>query len=76
MTNKNVGRPIKVDYKIISKLADALQHCASVTEACQYAGISRDTFYRYLNNDLVFAEKISSAKLKRRSLVMSFLTKE
>lgn len=75
MTNKNIGRPLKVDYKVINKLADALRNCASVTEACEYAGISRDTFYRYLNNEPVFAEKITTAKRKRRRAVMSFLTK-
>lgn len=70
---KAVGRPLKVDYKIIIKLADAIQHNANITDACRYAGISRDTFYRHLNNE-VFAKTIVTAKNNQNKLVMSFLT--
>lgn len=70
---KAVGRPLKVDYKIIIKLADAIQHNANITDACRYAGISRDTFYRHLDNE-VFAEKMATAKDNQNKLVMSFLT--
>lgn len=69
-----VGRPLKVDYRTIIKLADAIQHNATVTEACRYTGISRDTFYRHLNNEPVFAEKMTTAKYNQNRLVMSFLT--
>ena len=70
---KAVGRPLKVDYRVIIKLADAIQHNANVTDACRYVGISRDTFYRHLNNK-VFAEKMATAKDNQDKLVMSFLT--
>lgn len=63
MVNKKpVGRPIKVDYKVMSKLEDALQYGATVSEACYYAGISRDTFYRYFRNEEVFAKKMETAR--------------
>lgn len=71
---KAIGRPLKVDYKIIIKLADAIQHNATVTEACRHSRISRDTFYRHLNNEEVFAEKMAIAKDNQNKLVMSFLT--
>lgn len=71
---KAIGRPLKVDYKIIIKLADAIQHNANITDACRYAGISRDTFYRHLNNEEVFAEKIATAKDNQNKVVFSFLT--
>lgn len=71
---KTVGRPPKVDYRTIIKLADAIQHNASVTEACRYTCISRDTFYRHLNNEPVFAKKMTTAKANQNKLVMSFLT--
>ena len=61
---KSVGRPLKVDYKVVIKLADAIQHNANVTDACRYAGISRDTYYRHLNTEEVFAEKTRSAKAR------------
>jgi ACT domain-containing protein len=73
---KAVGRPLKVDYKIMIKLADAIQHNANITDACRYAGISRDTFYRHLNNESVFAEKMASAKDDQNKVVFSFLTIE
>lgn len=72
-TNKNIGRPPKMNYRIIIKLADSIQHNATITEACRYAGISRDTYYRHLNNK-VFAEKMNTAKENQRKVVFSFLT--
>jgi DNA invertase Pin-like site-specific DNA recombinase len=70
---KAIGRPPKVNYKIIIRLADSIQHNASVTEACRYAGISRDTYYRHLNEP-VFAETMTIAKENQSKLVFSFLT--
>jgi ACT domain-containing protein len=67
-TQKAIGRPPKVNYKIIIKLADAIQHNSNITDACRYAGISRDTFYRHLRNE-VFAEKMAAAKDNLRGLV-------
>lgn len=68
------GRPPKMNMKVMIKLVDAIQHNSNITDACNYAGISRDTFYRYLNNEPLFAEKISAAKENQKKLVMSFLT--
>lgn len=70
---KTIGRPTKVNLKIIIKLADAIQHNTNITDACRYAGISRDTFYRHLKNE-IFAEKMATAKDNQNKLVMSFLT--
>lgn len=71
--HKAVGRPPKVNYKIMIKLADAIQHNANITDACRYAGISRDTYYRHLSNE-VFAEMMAAAFRNQSKLVMSFLT--
>jgi hypothetical protein len=63
MTNKKaIGRPNKVNYTLMSKLEDALRYGASVSEACTYAGISRDTFYRHFRNETVFAQKMKTAR--------------
>lgn len=72
---KTPGRPPKVNYKIIMRLEDALQHSTSVTDACSYAGISRDTYYRYIKNEPAFAEKMSAAKANQYKLVFSLLTR-
>lgn len=71
---KTVGRPTKINYRIIIKLADSIQHNATITEACRYAGISRQTYYYYLNSEEVFAEKMTIAKDNQNKLVMNFLT--
>ena len=71
---KALGRPVKMNYKVMDKLADSIQHNANVTEACKYAGVSRDTFYRYYNEEQVFAEIINKAKDNQNKVVMSFLT--
>ena len=73
MVKRVVGRPVKVDYKVMMKLADALQHSATVSDACRYAGISRDTYYRHLNNEPTFKEKMEIAKANQSRLV-SFMT--
>lgn len=63
MTNKKaIGRPQKVNYTVMSKLEDALRSGASVTEACEYAGISRDTFYRHFRTEQVFTDKMKLAR--------------
>lgn len=69
-----MGRPQKLSYKVIIMLADAIQHNASITESCRYAGISRTTFYQFLKNDLV-KEKIEIAKKNQSKLLFNFLTK-
>lgn len=74
VSNKAIGRPAKVNYKVILKLVDAIQHNASITEATRFAGISRQTYYYYLNNEAVFAEKMAIAKDNQNKAVFSFLT--
>lgn len=67
------GRPPKVTYKTMIRVADALQHNSTIGEACRYAGISRNTYYTYMNNE-VFAEKIAIAKENQNKVVFSFST--
>jgi ACT domain-containing protein len=74
MPPKASGRPIKVNYKTIIKLADSIQHNSTITEACRYAGISRDTYYRYFNTQSVFAEKMNTAKSNQNKVSFDFLT--
>lgn len=61
----NIGRPLKVDHKVIRKLECALHFGHNVSRACSYAGISRDTYYRYLKADHLFAERIQKARSKQ-----------
>lgn len=71
---KAKGRTHKVDYRVMIKLADAIQHNASVSESCAFVGISRQLYYYYFNTNSVFREKMTTAKNNQDKLVMSFLT--
>jgi len=71
---KAVGRPPKLNHKIVMILADSIQHNYSISDACKFAKISRDSYYRYLKNEPIFAEKMATAKENQNKLVMSFLT--
>ena len=71
---KPVGRPPKVNMKIITKLADAIQHNHNITDACRYAGISRQTYYQYLKSETVFAETMATAKDNRTKALFNFMT--
>lgn len=71
---KTVGRPTKMDFRILIKIADAIQHNATIDEATRFAGVSRQTYYYYLNTNSVFAEKMAIAHSNKNKAVMSFLT--
>jgi len=68
------GRPSKINYQTMIRLADAVQHNATIGDACRHARISRDTYYRHLNNDPVFERMMRTAMENRNKVVMSFLT--
>lgn len=70
---KDIGRPQKMDYRTMLKIADAIQHNSSISDATRFAGVSRQTYYFYLNNP-VFSEVMATAKTNQNKLVMSFLT--
>jgi ACT domain-containing protein len=70
---KAIGRPPKVTYKTMIRLADSIQHNSTISEACRYAGISRNTYYSYMNNE-VFKEKMCAAKENRNKVVFNFST--
>jgi AcrR family transcriptional regulator len=75
INKKPVGRPQKVDYAVMSKLEDALQYGASVSEACYHAGISRDTFYRYFRGEEAFARKMEAARNKLLTIAKANVAK-
>ncbi len=71
---KPMGRPHKVTYRTVIRLADAIQHNATISDACDFVGISRQTYYFYFNNNQVFAKTMIRAKDNQDKLTMSFLT--
>lgn len=62
MSENAVGRPSVFTSDIISKLEQAFALGANDTEACSYAGISRQSYYKQLKIDIEFADKIARQK--------------
>ncbi len=71
---KAVGRPNKVTMRTVIKLADLIQHNYNISDACKHSGISRETYYRYLNSEEVFAEKMALAHANQNKAVFNFMT--
>ena len=74
MIPKAVGRPNKIDMRVVIKLADMIQHNSTISEACDFCNISRQTYYFYYRNNPVFRKKMTIAKNNQNKAVMSFLT--
>ena len=61
MISKKISNRHKVTYLTLINIADDIQRNTSVTETCRKNKISRDTFYRYLNQEPEFMELIIKA---------------
>jgi ACT domain-containing protein len=71
---KAMGRPPKVTMRTVVLLSDAIAHNTNITDSCRFVGISRSTFYFYLKNNQVFAERIAVAKQNQREVPINFWT--
>ncbi len=60
----NLGRPTKLTPKTVTKLMAAFNKGYNDDEACFYADISRNSFYRWYREDADFRDKIAQAKLQ------------
>lgn len=59
---KKTGRPSSLTEDTVNKLEQAFAIGASDTEACSFAGISRQTYYSHLAKDKEFSDKIKRQK--------------
>ena len=67
--NKTAGRPTKMTDEVVRKLEYAFSKDFNITEACHYAGIGRNTYYDWLENNEEFSNRIEQAQsdLKRKA---------
>jgi response regulator of citrate/malate metabolism len=72
MQKKPVGRPPKITYLTLIRLARYIQNNYTVSDACRNTRISRMTFYRYLHNEPEFTEMIIEAYKGRSYIPMFF----
>jgi hypothetical protein len=61
MISTTIRKRNKVTYLTLIRLARYIQNNYTVSDACRNTGISRMTFYRYLNNEPEFTEMIIEA---------------
>lgn len=57
-----VGRPTDMTPTTVTKLMAAFNNGFNVVEACYYAGISKQTYYRWLKEDTEFSDLMERAK--------------
>lgn len=61
MIKKKISNRHRITYLTLINIADDIQHNNSVAEACRKNGISRQSFYYYLNNEPDFTQLIIKA---------------
>ena len=57
-----VGRPTSFTPETVKKLEEAFAIDASAEEACFYADISRETYYKWIKNNKAFSDRIESMR--------------
>lgn len=69
--------PTKFTKPTVRKLEDAFSMGCNVVEACLHAGISRETYYKYIKKDKKLSDRLEQLKnepiLKARITVMNNL---
>jgi hypothetical protein len=61
MIKKTISNKHKITYLTLVSIADDIQRNNTVAESCRKNKISRDSFYRYLNNEPEFTQLIIKA---------------
>lgn len=56
------GRPSERTKAVVAKLEAAFQNGMNITQACRYAKIDRVTYYRWLDADEEFSNKMDEAQ--------------
>ena len=74
MIKKTISNRHKITYLTLINIADDIQRNASVAETCRKNKISRETFYRYLNNEPEFTELIIKAYKYQSEVPTAFFT--
>lgn len=69
---KTTGRPTKLNKTTVGKLEQAFAIGASITTACQYTGISRDTYYEWCKQNKRLSDKFN--ELREQPLLKALAT--
>ncbi len=63
VATKTRGRPTVFDHDTVRKLEQAFAMGCTVEEACYISGVSRSAYYKRLDDDIHFMDKMERAKL-------------
>jgi hypothetical protein len=74
--NKKVGRPTDLLPETVTKLEEVLKIGMPIVKAIEYAGISRNTYYRWLNENKEFNDKMTSAQNYARIIAGNLVVKD
>jgi ACT domain-containing protein len=75
MAIKNsVGRPPKLNLKILDKLTYYIERNYSISEACKYIPLARSTYYKYLKTEPLFADSMATAQDNANKVSFNFRT--
>tara|TARA_Y100000310_G_C20448272_1_gene699466 strand:+ start:108 stop:560 length:453 start_codon:yes stop_codon:yes gene_type:complete len=69
-SKRKTGRPTIINSNTIAKLTEALRLDLTIEKACDYAGISKDTYYRHLK------EKDFSDDMRRAQMHLEIESKK
>jgi hypothetical protein len=62
LTTSKVGRPTKMNDELTTKIESIFKIGGTIEEACSYAGISDETYRRWMNENEDFMAKMESAQ--------------
>lgn len=62
MPKNKGGRPTAITSEVVRKLTEAFKLDMTVEEACTYANISKDTYYRKCKSDKGFSDEMERAR--------------
>lgn len=75
MAIKNaVGRPPKLNLKIVDRLAYYIERNYSISDACKYTRVARSTYYKYLKTEPLFANSMATAQDNANKVTFNFRT--
>ncbi len=70
---KKLGRPTKKNPEVVKQIVKMMEHGHSLTVACDFAGISRDSASRWQKRDKDFAAGITKARASGKAFVVGKL---
>lgn len=70
-----IGRPSKKTDELVAKLIQAFHDDATIEQACYYSGITKQTYYRWLEEDEDFSYEMTKAQEYPKVLAKRVLVK-